>query len=184
MWTWCPGCGRRSSPVSLGGRGFSLPPWTSKAPLGHPGNRQHWSWASKKQLNQGTHVWGTEGSTYPTSSVLLPPGPHQTWARTFFSSPAPTSTWWRTHLLCLPAKHPYPVSKWTGADLEVPCLSCHRIPLDRKFFLLVSQSCSPVTSFHTPMFCPQDNQPDRTAPCSQELSFTYLNTATAAILAP
>lgn len=63
---------------------------------------------------------------------------------------------------------PHPASQWTGTDLETPCLSRHRIPLGSMFFLLVSQTYSPVTSSCTPTFCPQDNQPDKTAPYSWE----------------
>lgn len=131
------------------------------------GARWGWSWAAKRQSWPKAPECQVQQSLEPicpTSSVL-PLGPHQMRARKSFRLPAITlSTCCRTPLLSLPPSTACLVSQWSGTDLEAPCLSRHRIPLDRMFFLLGNQTCSPATSSYTPMLCPQDNQPDRTAP--------------------
>ena len=108
-------------------------------------------------------------SICPTSPIFLHPGTHQTQARKAFRSPAPTfSAWCETPLLSLPAKcspSSFPVN-WDKPGSSLP--HRHRIPLGNMFFLLVSQTWSPETSSCTPTFCPQDNQPDKTAPYSLE----------------
>jgi hypothetical protein len=75
-------------------------------------------------------------------------------------------------LVILP-RAPHPAAKHTGLNLEALCLCRHTTPLASMFFLLVSQACSPVTSCHSPKFCPQDCHPDRRVPSWECPSHTW-----------
>lgn len=84
---------------------------------------------------------------------------HQTQATKSVRSPAPTlSTWCKTPSSAFLPSTPSQFPSELGWTWELPASA------SSGFHLTECCSCPPVTSSYTPTFCPQDNQPDRTAP--------------------